>query len=215
MKKFNIFFVIIFLNITFIQSNERLAYLNIFIGENFIQNAKIGIISFNTTPQIAFWLESEDRSYKKTIYITKKFAKQEWDGVIYDKNKIFREYSLPAWVSRFKNELPTKNNPLSDSITMASPKKDTKIQFTFPIDKKIILFLEVNNSFDYNKYYPKDKTYNGQPSLIYTGMIEPNFKGTLELKLSYKTDFSGKMLSDLSDITTAKNILKRVEIIIK
>ncbi|HOJ64752.1 MAG TPA: hypothetical protein PLE45_10065 [Spirochaetota bacterium] len=209
-KRIVFLFCLIFINR--INAIERIGYLNIIVGKNFNQKAKIGLFSFKTTPQIAFWLESEDETYKKTIYITKRFAKQEWQGAIYDKNKTFREYALPLWGKKFKENLPTKNNPLSDSITMASPTKDTKVKFSLPSDKTVILFLEVNNSFDYNEFYPEDRLYNGQPSLVYTAKIQPDFKGKVELILTYKTDLQGNLSKNLNDITTAKEILKRVEV---
>lgn len=210
---FLLFFFVNFIDYS-LYCKDRFCYLTIISGKNYNQNAKIGILSFKTIPQIAFWIESEDGSFKKTIYITKRFAKQIWNG-FYDKNKTFREYALPLWCKRFKEILPTYNKPLSDSVTMASPKSDSTFEFLIPEDKVVILFLEVNNSFDYNDSYPEDQSYNGQPSLIYTAKIPVSFKGKIELKLTYKTDFNGNVFTDLNNITTAKDILKRVEVEIK
>ncbi len=210
-------FSFIFIIFVFFNLNST-TFLNVTIGPNFFQKAKIGLISFTTIPQMVLWLESEDQSFKKTLYMTNKFGKQEWGGAFYYKNKTFREYTFPLWCKRFKNELPTKNNPLNDTITKATPKNSFKTEILLPKEiekKRCILYFEVNNSFDENKFYPMNNLYNGQPSLVYVGTLEPAFKGNLELKLTYKTTLAGDIIKDLSDITTAKEIISKVEIIIQ
>lgn len=211
-----IYFIFLFIiNLKTLHSAE---FLNIIKGPYFYQKSKIGLFSFTTTPQMVLWIESEDGNFKKTLYITKKFGKQEWGNQFYDKNKTFREYTFPFWCNRFKNELPTKNKPLSDSITKATPKDSFKTEIYLPENKnkkRFIFFFEVNNSFDENEFYPLDNLYNGQPSLVYSGILEPNFKGNIELKLIYKTNISGEIIPNFSDITTAKEIISKVEIIIE
>ncbi len=186
--------------------------LNIETGKHFVQEGKIGIFSFKTTPQMVLWVESEDGKYKETIWMTRRFAKQDWAGESYDKNKIFREHTFPRWVYVFKENLPTKNKPLPDSITGASPKKSTKIPIKLPTDKKLIIYFEVNNSFDENEHYPLGNLYDGQPSLVYTAILEPGFKGKIELKLKYKTNLKGELIENMDGITTAKEIINKIEI---
>ncbi|MCX7820807.1 MAG: hypothetical protein N2258_03935 [Brevinematales bacterium] len=187
--------------------------LNIEVGKHFVQTGKIGIFSFTTTPQMVLWVESEDGKYKETIWMTRRFAKQDWAGQSYDKNKIYREYTFPRWVYVFKDNLPTKNKPMPDSVTGASPKSSTKINIKLPIDKKLILYFEVNNAFDENESYPMGKLYDGQPSLVYTAVIDSDFKDKIELKLKYKTNLKGELIENLDGITTAKEIISKVEIL--
>ncbi len=188
--------------------------LEIKAGKHFVQEGKIGVFSFKTTPQMVFWVESEDGEYKKTIWMTRRFAKQEWAGQSYDKNKIFREYTFPRWVYVFKDNLPTKNKPLPDSVTGASPKSDAKINISIPEvkNKRLILFFEVNNSFDGNEFYPNGTLYDGQPSLIYTALFDEK-SDVIELNLKYKTTLNGESIEDLKGITTAKEIINKVRIL--
>jgi len=196
-------------------SNVKNGTLNIIAGKNFNQPFKFGAFSFTTTPQMVLWVESEDGKFKKTVWMTRRFAKQDWVGEKYDPNKTFREYSFPRWMLQFKDVAPTKNKQLPDAVSGASPKSNAKIKVSLPNDRKLILFFEVNNSFDENEFYPNEKLYNGQPSLIYTETLEPNFKGIIELKLKYKTTLDGKLIENLEGITTASNILNKVELIVE
>lgn len=205
------YLVFLFLSFQFLFAADFI--LNIEAGKHFVQQGKIGIFSFKTTPQMVLWVESEDGKYKETIWMTRRFAKQDWAGQSYDKNKIFREYTFPRWVKVFKDNLPTKNKPLPDSVTGASPKASTKVSIKLPMDRKLIVYFEVNNAFDENEFYPMGTLYDGQPSLVYEAVLEPNFKEKIELKLKYKTNLKGDLTENLEGITTAKEIISKVEIL--
>ena len=95
--------------------------------------------------------------------------------------------------------------------------KDTKSQ-------RYTIFLEINQSFDYNKYYasdsfPDDPVYSGngfsaQPSLIYS--VEIDFSSATKIypmSLAGHGHHSGKtgeIYSDVGNLTTALNIVDRI-----
>ena len=63
--------------------------------------------------------------------------------------------------------MPTRDNPLTDAVTAASPKGDFHLTTKTPQDLlKFVVLAEINNSTDFNDAYPKNAT-RGTPN--YTG----------------------------------------------
>jgi hypothetical protein len=149
------------------------------------------------TPEIAIWVENMDGKFIKTIYVTPK------------QKGIKRSSSLPVW-SRIEGiEDDTKSSIIpKGSITINTIKPD--------LDKFNIL-LEVNKIYDANKYYNIGEKHNGQPSLIYLVTIDNQTK-TYKMELfghGSSTGVDGIIYKDVSGITTAKDILKEVNITVK
>ena len=83
--------------------------------------------------------------------------------------------------------------------------------------------VEVNVAFDDNAYFsefdfPNDSLFHsgagllGQPSLVYGATVHGNQKYTL-LKLrghGHRSGQTGELLTDLSKVTTAKDIIDRI-----
>ena len=91
--------------------------------------------------------------------------------------------------------------------------------------------LEVNQSYDWNEFYTKNKFPNdsiysgsgqvGQPSLIYEEIIEINNLDLNKYKFmnlvghGHHSGNNGKLYTDLSKISTAKEIIDRLILSIK
>ena len=109
-------------------------------------------------PQLVVWVEDETGNYISTLFITQKSAKKNFN----------RPEALPVW------EHKKTNLQEVDAISGATSKApnyqgyiDTKL---LTKGNKYNVFLEVNNSFDYNDFWnDKNSGVNGQPSLIYCG----------------------------------------------
>lgn len=181
-------------------------------------------------PQVAIWMEDTNGKYLSTIYATHKIATQSWQAAGGNR----RKESLPHWCySRCEQYedglyLPTKNKPLTDGISGATPKSsfDVKIR---PIGNltHFIVKIEVNHSTDFNDFYPEsakegDNNYSGgekgsgQPALIYAANVDlslglKSFEAVL-IGSSNPNGTSGEISEDLSGITTARNIIKRITI---
>ena len=110
-----------------------------------------------------------------------------------------------------------------DAVTGATPLNDKlSIKFKLKPDKDFILFFEVNVSADFNEYFPywspqgiPDMEGNGQPSIVYSGRINSN--GTIDTtyKLVGRTaqrSSEGKLLKDLDKISSAKKLIKEINI---
>ena len=123
---------------------------------------------------------------------------------------------------------PHSSMPLADGITGATPitnfRMNTSAQIT---QKKIQIIMEVNVAFDDNEYFsefdfPTDTIYHsgtgqlGQPSLIYKAVINlDDSKKYYLLDLighAHHSASDGRLYKDLSQITTAKDIIERAMI---
>lgn len=189
-------------------------------------------ISKKNTPQIAIWIEDTCGNYISTVYVTKRIATQSW---IMSKGSRRME-ALPHWCYsrgvQYEDGLysPTKDKPIPDAITGATPKGSFKVAFSESKLNKFILKVEINHSTDFNNSYPKlaqkgDKNYtggeegSGQPALIYSALIdlasEKNEFTALLIGHSSPDGSSGEINSDLSGITTAINIVKKITVSIE
>ncbi len=116
--------------------------------------------------------------------------------------------------------MPLKKDPLPDAVTSASPHNDTLLHFSLPDSLKgrqIVLKMEVNSSFDYNKNYPekeKESTLpytgkaNGQPSLLYEAILPADAESVHLTLVGCAIGSGGYLSKDLSGLTSAKSILK-------
>ena len=229
-----LFFILILLLVcsnknkqTVIKTNSKKTGKSITIkitkGDQWGFKQKFGISKLTIIPQIAIWIEDLDENLIDTLYVTKKFAKQKWAFAKYDPDKIMRAQSLPYWLNKYigsGNMAPTKNNPLEDCVTAATPKGDFTLQSKIDNNiSKFVIFSEINSSFDENENYSNNETeYNGQPSLIYSAIIDLS-----DNKKEYKMTIighggekgsDGNLYNDLSTITNAKDIIKNIIVII-
>lgn len=187
-------------------------------------------ISRKNDPQIAIWIEDTCGNYVSTVYVTKKIATQSW--IMSRGNR--RQEALPHWChSRgvsYEDGLysPTKKNPLPDAITGATPKGSFKVAFS-PAGgyEKFVVKIEVNHSTDFNNSYPKSarqgelnysggKEGSGQPALVYSVWVDTSLpQKSFEAKLighSSPDGSSGNVYSDLSGITSALDIVRKITV---
>ena len=179
------------------------------------------------TPQFAIWTEDESGGYIDTLFVTRKTATEGW--IFNNGNR--RIESLPVWAHQ-RNVveddgllLPTKEDPLTDGITGATPKDRMNLVIR-PNDATTPFYvvLEINHSTDFNDYWTKSAepgtpeysggTYgSGQPSLVYKALIDPTEEGPWELALAghgSPDGSSGNITTDTSSITTALHIIETI-----
>lgn len=193
-------------------------------GTAWTHTAKIGIANLKIIPQIAVWVEDTNGNFKQNIYVTRCFGKQDWKFLKGNPDSTYRTSSLPYWMNKMGKVSiapPTRNNPLPDAVTAATPTGSFMIKSM--IDSSIkqgILFCEINSSFDNNETFTKDRPepYNGQPSVVYSGKFDVVQTGT-PIKLVYKGHGgeAGKdstLYSDSKGITTALNIIVSIRAVL-
>ncbi|MEM6737828.1 MAG: hypothetical protein AAF620_17345 [Bacteroidota bacterium] len=154
-------------------------------------------------PQIAVWITDTTNNYLETLFVTHSTAKGEfYDGRSKENFKQFdqsqennfdyrRVDALPFWSKQFGilakdgRYAPTRENPLPDGISGATPAGSMLLNSKINYDKPYRLLVELNVAFDDNKYYSQydfaeDTLYHsgtgllGQPSVVYATTIFPH-----------------------------------------
>ncbi len=188
-------------------------------------------VQLTTVPQMAIWVEDTQGNYLETLYVTKKSATSSYIGELFSDEEVRRPEALPHWSHQRGVEssdgllVPSKADPMADALTGATPLHHYDLKTTLESkESQIVVKMEVNQSFDYNQTYHKnaftdDPIYSGsgnsaQPSLIYSATIDLESSERYSfLKLLGRGHHSGKhgeIISDVSGITTAKNLVERV-----
>lgn len=141
-------------------------------------------------PQFAVWIEDTSDCYLSTVFVTYKIATEGWQANKGNR----RKEALPHWchqrgvVYEDGLMLPTKENPLTDAITGATPKGNTTIKISpGNLGNPFVVKAEFNQSVDFNEYYPKsakegDNNYSGgeegsvQPAVVYAATVYSDTK---------------------------------------
>ncbi|MGM0406530.1 MAG: hypothetical protein ACQERU_01035 [Bacteroidota bacterium] len=196
-------------------------------------------LEFNSGPEIyyplmAVWIEDMKGNYIQTLYVAKSIAKSYFKYGIVDDNRWESgpkriPAALPYWSHKrgIKAKdgyyLPTKENPIIDAYTGATPTDDfilkTKTDTITPNRFKILF--EINQSWDWNEYwtndkYPDDKHYktSAQPAVVYAAEINlESDKKEYKMEAIGHSHFSGKngnLYPDLTTLTTALEIANKI-----
>ena len=187
-------------------------------------------------PLFAIWLTDEKGNYIQTLYVSESIGK----GVFHRANRktgqwkageIQRPATLPYWAHQRaeRNEygtfMPTPKQPVADAYTGATPSASFVLNTKTdkPLNGKYKIMLELNQSWDWNEYwtndkYPNDKEYktSSQPALVYSADIDtasPTQEYVLKvIGHSHYSGADGSLDTDLSTITTALKIAKKIAV---
>lgn len=181
-------------------------------------------------PLMALWITDVDTHYIQTLYVAKSIARGVFEHGDPSTGKwlpgpIRRPAALPVWAhSRGVKEedglfMPTADTPVPDAYSGPTPPDN--FQIILRTDQQLpdttLVFFEINQTWDWNEYwtnnkYPDDEDYKSscQPSLVYLAKMIKSDRGTpAEFSLIGHGHYSGdngKIFTDLSTITTAKEI---------
>ncbi len=188
-------------------------------------------------PTFVFWIEDMDENYLQTLFVTNSFATGIFghaplNDTLWgtEPGVAKRPAALPYWWHKCNKEaieitVPSPEHPYVDAFTGETPKGSfaLKIKTGNIINPKFRLLMEINQPWDWNDYwtnnkFPDDYAYKTscQPSLIYAVTIDPDSK----VKEYYLNPighghYSGKdglLYTDLSTISTAKQIINKVKV---
>jgi hypothetical protein len=167
------------------------------------------------SPQIAIWIEKQDNTYVKTLFVSQRAGKKNW---IFGPEE-GRPESLPVWyhtaglsaAKTGKTDTAETAKADTDAVTAATPAGKTQIREStgLPAGDTYVIKIEVNHSFDYNEYWPKSAVrgspaysgVNGQPSVIYTAILNTR---TDTVDVSFTPSGTGSI--DGSDGTVHNNL---------
>ncbi len=188
-------------------------------------------------PTFAIWQEDMEGNYIKTIFVTKAYAsgvfgyKMNHDSVWFPlSGESHQPAALPYWTHKKglidnKKYMPNPEHPFVDAYTGATPKGsfvfDTYQQNS---DKQYRILMEVNQAWDWNEYWVNDKysdnkayQHSAQPSVVYAATINNTVKEYYlnPIGHSHPKGENGDLFTNLSTISTAKNIYSSIKISIK
>ena len=187
-------------------------------------------------PLFAIWLADENGNYIQTLYVSESIGK----GIFHRASRktgqwkageIDRPAALPYWAHQrgIKNEFgtynPTPKQPVVDAYTGATPASSfiLHVKTEKPLTGKYKIMLELNQPWDWNEFwtndkYPNDKEYktSSQPALVYSVDINTNNPETeynmKPIGHSHYSGADGSLDNDLSTITTALKIAKKITV---
>lgn len=218
------------------------ASIQVTAGEHFTHKLRVmPLIRVSNAPQMVAWCETTDGEFLTTLFVTDRIATQSWRGAPADPKPtegIRRPESLPAWSHR-RGEVyadglpvPTRENPMPDAVTTATPTADFEMATLLPEGyETLVVCFEVNHSADFNEFYTAeaeetDATYSGgkwgsgQPALVYRGEVriaDARGKVSVPLELvghSSPDGSTGALVENLETITTAKEIVDSVRLVV-
>ncbi|XCF07289.1 DUF4405 domain-containing protein [Tamlana crocina] len=195
-------------------------------------------------PLFAVWIEDSKGHYVETLYISRVISSSQFDfgnkvNGVWQPDIVRRPEALPYWSHKRGIKaidglfMPLYNAQDLDAVSGATPTGNfiIKSQGNLKNLKNFKVCLEVNQSYDWNEFYSKDRFPNdsvysgsgqvGQPSLIYETVIASNKQNSKTYKLmkivghGHHSGKNGKLFKDLSKITSAKEIVDRVIISIQ
>ena len=219
------------------------ASISVTAGEHFAHKLRVmPLIRVSNAPQMAAWCETTDGEFLTTLFVTDRIATQSWRGAPADPaptESIRRPESLPVWSHR-RGEIyadglpvPTRENPMPDAVTTATPKADFRMATLLPRGHEtLVVYFEVNHSADFNESFTAeaeetDENYSGgewgsgQPALVYrTEVNMPDIRAgkpvALELVGYASADGSnGEITENLEPITTAERIVESVHLMVE
>jgi len=188
-------------------------------------------------PLLVIWLQDKEGNYIETLYVARsiatskyKFGKAEkgvWQAGVHR-----RPAALPYWAhNRGKMApdslfIPHPDNPMPDAITGPTPKSNFTLKSVLPknIETPFYVLLEINQPWDWNEHwtnarFPNDKEYktSAQPAVVYRAKVTSLEQAEISMKLAGRSHHSGKdgkLYKDTETLTTAKNIVKSVKVIL-
>jgi len=187
-------------------------------------------------PSFAIWVEDLDGNYIETLYVTQYFAKGifghgetspgKWKN---EPGEVRRPAALPYWSHKRNIKAsdglyaPSPETAVPDALTGATPKGNFTLNTGSKVtgDKTFKVMMEINQPWDSNDFwtnnkFPENFNYNTslQPALVYEATISPeSSKPEYLLSLighSHPSGETGELFSDLTTITTAKEIVSKI-----
>ncbi|NBB90864.1 MAG: hypothetical protein GVY23_06615 [Spirochaetes bacterium] len=211
-------------------------------GEHFTHKLRVmPLIRVSNAPQMVAWCETPAGEFLTTLFVTDRIATQSWRGAPADPKRtesIRRPESLPVWSHR-RGEVyadglpvPTRENPMPDAVTTATPKADFEMATLLPGGhERLVVYFEVNHSADFNEFFTADapeteENYSGgewgsgQPALVYVAQIDvTDIRDGEPVALepvghSSPDGSTGAIAGDLGTITTAEDIVDSVHLMV-
>lgn len=192
-------------------------------------------------PSFAVWTEDLEGNYIETLYVSGYVAKGRYGFGEIEPGKwksepgdARRPATLPYWAHKRNIKapdglfIPSSETEVPDALTSATPRSNFRLETatSYAGNKKFRVLMEINQAWDANEFWTNNKfegdmNYFGslQPALVYAVTVDPQSSET-EFFLnpighSHPTGANGVLFTDLTTLTTAKEIAKKIVVRIK
>ena len=193
---------------------------------------------YHNHPSFAVWVEDLEGNYIETLYVTKYYAtgifargeteQGKWKT---EPGNVRRPATLPYWSHKRNIKAPdglyapSAETAVPDALTGATPKAGFTLKTGSKVsgEKMFRVLFEVNQPWDSNNFWTNDKYPDNfdyktslQPALVYSVSISANQVGkTLYLNPighSHPWGENGELITDLTTITTAREIFSKIAV---
>jgi hypothetical protein len=187
-------------------------------------------------PSFAVWIEDLEGNYIETFYVTGYVAKGRYGFGEVEPGKwknepgdVRRPATLPYWAHKRNIKapdglfIPSPETAVPDALTSATPRNNFKLETATSTSgtKKFRVLFEINQAWDANEFWTNNKfeddlNYFGslQPALVYAVTVDPQSSETAfylnPVGHSHPTGANGVLFTDISTLTTAKEIVKKI-----
>lgn len=181
----------------------------------------IHLSTFAEPPQFAIWLENAKTHKLKTVFVTSRVSKGDWEG------KPNVPVALPRWFGLFRGE--NKSFAIAEddefsAVTGATPKDDYfRVRIEVEPGSEWLCWIEMNLAGDYNESFPEfdleslkeDEFSCGQPALLYKADVTASegleFTPVLDSQSVWQNGIN--RLEPVSPgITTARDVFEEIRI---
>lgn len=196
---------------------------------------------YHNHPSFAVWVEDLEGNYIETLYVTKYYAsgifargeaaQGKWKN---EPGNVRRPATLPYWSHKRNIKAPdglyapSTETAVPDALTGATPKAGFNLKTGSKVtgEKMFRILFEVNQAWDSNDFWTNDKYPDNfdyktslQPALVYAVTVSPGNAGkTLYLNPighSHPWGENGELFTDLTTITTAREIFGKIAVIVQ
>lgn len=206
--------------------------------ENSVRELEIEFLkgtSFNH-PSFAIWIEDPEGNYIETLYVTQYVAEGRFGHGEIEPGKwknepgeVRRPATLPYWAHKRNIKapdglyIPSPETAVPDALTSATPRNNFKLNTatSYSENHPFNVLMEINQAWDSNRHwtnnkFPGNNNYFGslQPALVYAVRVDPE-SPVKEYHLnpighSHPTGKNGRLYTDLTTLTTAKEIAYKI-----
>jgi hypothetical protein len=197
--------------------NRVQAEVNIHINREAIQRSV-----YAEPPQFAVWLENAATGACRTVFVTYRVSRGDWEG------KADVPVALPRWNSLFRGAKARRTDGGEDEIAVsgATPREEYfRVRAEVKPGSEWILWIEMNLAGDYNDYYRQfnratlreDEYSCGQPALLYRADIRATEGAACTPQLAAMSlweDGVNRLLPPDSTLTTALDVFDQITVLL-
>jgi len=181
----------------------------------------IHLTTFAEPPQFAIWIENSITHKLKTVFVTSRVGKGDWEG------KANVPVALPKWFEIFRGEnqsYKSVDNDEYSAVSGATPKDDYfSIRVEVEPGSTWICWIEMNLAGDYNDSFPefneqtlKEDVFScGQPALLFKASVNADegmkFTPVLEAQSIWENGVNNVEPVSIG-VTTAKDVFDNMQI---